>query len=50
MSAGEVTAKTARALRGGTEKNGFQDCFQNVYKRWEKCVTAQRNSSEANVV
>jgi hypothetical protein len=23
-------------------KNGLQDCFQNVYKRWKKRVTAQK--------
>jgi hypothetical protein len=48
-SAKNVTAKATRAL---TEvlKNGFQECFQELYKHWQKCVTARENCFEGNVV
>jgi hypothetical protein len=31
-------------------KNGFQECFQKLYERWKKSVTAQENYFEGNVV
>jgi hypothetical protein len=41
----EYTAKTTKVL-----KNGFQECFQNHYECWQKCVTAQGNYFEGNAV
>ena len=26
-------------------QNGFQECFQHLYSRWQKCTVAQRNVS-----
>ena len=23
------------------KKNGFQNCFQRLYSRWQKCIVAQ---------
>jgi hypothetical protein len=30
--------------------NGYQECFQKLYECWQKCITAQENYSEGNVV
>jgi hypothetical protein len=30
-------------------KIGFQECFQKLYERWQKCVTVQGNHFEGNV-
>jgi hypothetical protein len=45
----EVTAKAMRTLTGAA-KNGFQECFKELYKCWQKCVTAQQNYAERNGV
>lgn len=39
-SAEEVEAATKDAMRG-VSKNGFQECFQQWYGRWQKCVVAE---------
>lgn len=48
-NADEVTANATRALRL-VSQNGFQECFQSLYTRWQKCVTAEGNYFEGNVV
>jgi len=30
-------------------QNGFQECFQQLYSRWQKCTVAQRDYFEGNV-
>jgi len=30
-------------------QNGFKECFQHLYSRWQKCSVAQRESFEGNV-
>jgi hypothetical protein len=30
-------------------QNGFQECFQQVYRHWQKCVVAQGDYFEGNV-
>jgi len=30
-------------------QNGFQECFQHFYSRWQKCVVAKRDYFEGNV-
>jgi hypothetical protein len=48
-STGEVTAKATRALED-VSKNGFQECFQKLYERWQKCITLKENYFEGNAV
>jgi hypothetical protein len=31
-------------------ENVLQDCFQNLYERWQNCITAQRNYFERNTM
>jgi hypothetical protein len=45
----EVTTKATRALKEVLQ-NGFQECFEKLYKRWQKSATAQENNLEGNVV
>jgi hypothetical protein len=42
----------AKETRTPTELsiNGFRECYQNRYERWEKCTTGQRNYFEQNVL
>jgi hypothetical protein len=35
-----LTAKATRKLKV-LSKTDFQECFQKLYKRWQKCATAQ---------
>jgi hypothetical protein len=41
-------------IKNGTEdlkklsKNGFQECFQHLYSRWQKCIFAQGECFEGN--
>jgi len=30
-------------------QNGFQECFQHLYSRWQKCIIAQGGCFEGNV-
>jgi hypothetical protein len=30
-------------------QNGFQECFQCLYSRWQKCIVEQGNCFEGNV-
>jgi len=30
--------------------NGFQECLQHLYSRWQKCIVAQGAYFEGNVV
>jgi hypothetical protein len=30
-------------------QNGFQECFQHLYSRWQKCIAEQREYYEGNV-
>jgi hypothetical protein len=30
-------------------QNGFQECFQQLYNRWQNCVVAQGDYFEVNV-
>jgi hypothetical protein len=48
-SAEEVVAKATRALTE-VSRNGFQECFETLYERGQKCVTAQGNYFEGDVV
>jgi hypothetical protein len=29
--------------------NGFQECFQHLYSRWQKCIVVQGDYFEGNV-
>ena len=40
VSSDEVKAASQDALRE-VAKNGFQQCFQKLYERWQKCIVAQ---------
>jgi hypothetical protein len=31
-------------------QNGFQECFQHLYSRWQKCIGAQGDYFEGTVV
>jgi hypothetical protein len=44
----EVTSKTTRALKEAS-KYGFQECFQKLYGRWQKCYY-QRELRWGNIV
>jgi hypothetical protein len=48
-SAKDVIAKANRSLEGAC-KNGFQECFQNLYERWHKCATTPWNYSQEHDV
>jgi histone-lysine N-methyltransferase SETMAR len=48
-SAEEVTAKATTALED-VSKNGFQECFQKLYERWQKRITVQGNYFQGNVL
>jgi hypothetical protein len=30
-------------------QNGFQECFQHLYKRWQKCIFAQGDYFEGTI-
>jgi hypothetical protein len=30
-------------------ENGFQECFQHLYSRWQKCIFSQGGYIEKNV-
>jgi hypothetical protein len=47
-SAEEVAAKAIAMTE--VLRNGFQECFQKLHERWQKCVTAQGNYVEGNIV
>jgi hypothetical protein len=42
----EVTAKALTEIK----KNNFQEGFQKLYERWQKCVTDQGKYAEGNFV
>ena len=48
-NAEEDTEHATRALLQVSE-NSFQECFQSLYTRWQKCVIEERNNFEENVV
>jgi len=39
-----ATKELKRLLR-----NGFQECFQQLYNRWQNCIVAQGDCFEVNV-
>jgi hypothetical protein len=41
--------KNAKEELKRLSQNGFQNCFQNLYSHWQKCVVAQGDSFEENV-
>jgi hypothetical protein len=47
-SADKATTKVMTTLTQ-VSKNGFQECFQKLYKCWQKHVTAKENYFEGNV-
>jgi len=30
-------------------QNGFQECFQHIYSRWQKCIAAEWDYFEGNI-
>jgi hypothetical protein len=48
-NADEVIAAAKTALKK-VVKNGFQDAFKKLYDRWMKCVAAEGEYFEGNVV
>jgi len=41
--------KNAKAELKRLSQNGFQECFQRLHSRWQKCVAAQGHFFEGNV-
>jgi len=47
--------ETTDIIKNATEElkrlslNGFQECFQHLYSRWQKCIFPQENYFEGNV-
>jgi hypothetical protein len=44
----DVVKNTTEELKS-LSRNGFQECFQQLYTRWRKCIFAQRGYFERNV-
>jgi hypothetical protein len=43
------TMKNATEELKRVSQNGFQECFQHLYSRWQKCMVSQWDSFEVNV-
>jgi [histone H3]-lysine36 N-dimethyltransferase SETMAR len=48
-SANDVKAAATEALKD-VSRNGFLETFQKLYERWQKCIIAQGEYFEGNVV
>jgi hypothetical protein len=46
LSAGEIVAATREAA-WDLPANIFQQCFQQLYQRWQACISANGNRFEA---
>ena len=52
---GQRLCVTTDIIKNATEElkrlsqNGFQECYQRLYGRWQKCVVAQGDYYEANL-
>jgi hypothetical protein len=44
------TTKNAMEELKMLSQSGFQECFQRLYSRWQKCVVAQGYFFEGNMV
>ena len=44
----EITRNATEELKR-LSQNGVQECFQQLYSCWQKCVVAQGDSFEGNV-
>jgi hypothetical protein len=47
--ASDIIKNATEELKRLTQ-NCFQECFHNLYRRWQKCIFAQGGSFEGNVV
>jgi hypothetical protein len=41
--------KNAKKELKRLSQNGFQECFQQIYSRWQKCIAAQGDYFEEKV-